>query len=190
MYPKINLVVILCTLMVFLSGCQPSTPPNNQQEPPQNQSQENPQNQSQEKQVIHASTVDPLTQDSWTQLSQSSVDLDADNEEESLILYTAAQRDSKGEIMWDDGQKWLLLVKDDTSYYTLFSEYVQLGSVYFTVAGIENTPTPRIGMLVSTGSNLSLTNYTYVQGKQGYEEETAYDSGIINSIFTSFPAYQ
>jgi hypothetical protein len=116
--------------------------------------------------------------------------LDADSQEEAISLYTAAQRDSRGEIMWDDGQKWLLLVKDENNYYSLFQEYVQLGSVYFTVAGIENRPTPQITMLVSTGSNLSLTNYAYTQANGGYEKVTAYNSGSINSLFTSFPYYE
>lgn len=50
-----------------------------------------------------------------------------------LELYVDAQLDDKGEIMYDDGQEWALVVRDGDAMYPLFEKkYVQIGEVSFT----------------------------------------------------------
>ena len=139
---------------------------------------------------VQKAAADPKGNEKWTLLAGYAADLDADNQEEQIELFTSAQRDSKGNIMWDDGQKWLLLVKDGADYYPLFQEYVQLGSVYFTVAGYDNNPVPKVTVLVSTGAGIILTNYAYEPDKKGFKVEPVYDSKAINLQFTSLPGYE
>ena len=173
-------IAILIVAIIFpLTGCQvgKSSPPVGQDK------------KSEEKKVILAKSVDPSKEGSWTKLSEFTIDLDGDEKEETIGLYTSAERDAKGEIMWDDGQNWLLLVEDDNFYYPLFSRYVQLGSVYFTIAYHGEEKEPTVTVLVSTGGGLTLTNYLYDSKSQGYLEKLDYDSGPINSMFTSFPGY-
>jgi hypothetical protein len=43
---------------------------------------------------------------------QTTFDLDGDGEQEQIEMYVNAEQDEKGEYMWDDGQNWLLVVKD------------------------------------------------------------------------------
>jgi len=92
--------------------------------------------------------------------------------------------------MWDDGQKWLLLVEDGADFYPLFQGYVQLGSVYYTVAGYDNIPTPKVTALVSAGAGMIFTNYAYDPDKKGYRIEPIYDSQGINLLFSSLPSYE
>jgi hypothetical protein len=40
-----------------------------------------------------------------TKLDEFNYDLDSDNSEEKIELYTAAGRNENGEMLWDDGQK-------------------------------------------------------------------------------------
>lgn len=57
-----------------------------------------------------------------------------------IELYTSAQRDDRGEMMWDDGQEWALVARDGNFIYPLFEKkYVQIGEVSFESAWDEGT---------------------------------------------------
>ena len=139
---------------------------------------------------ISKAANDPRGNEKWTMLAEYAGDLDADNQEEQIELLTSAGRDTKGNIMWDDGQKWLLLVRDGADYYPLFQEYVQLGSVYYSVVGYDNNSLPKVTVLVSTGAGLVLTNYAYEPEKKGFRIEPVYESKANNLQFTSLPGYE
>jgi|GEM_PF-1674867 len=135
-------------------------------------------------------SADPKGAEGWTELAAYEGDLDGDGQDEQLLLYTSAERDSKGNIMWDDGQKWLLSVEDGSGFYPLFHEYVQLGSVYFNVAGFENSPIPKVTVLLSTGAGMTLNHYSYEPEQKGFRIEPVYDSKAVNRLFTSLPEYR
>lgn len=94
-----------------------------------------------------------------TKLDEFSYDLDLDNSEEKIGLYTAAKRNANRKMMYDDGQNWLLAVWDGEKVYPLLSEYVQNGSVYFTVSknGIEDASKEisHINVITNTGTKFS-----------------------------------
>ena len=71
--------------------------------------------------------------DGLTLLDQYIIDFNDDGYEEIISMYVTAGRDSNGEIMWDDGQRWLLIVHGDNKDYLLYDDYVQLGSIQFNV---------------------------------------------------------
>ncbi|MDD2421695.1 MAG: hypothetical protein PHU78_06105 [Heliobacteriaceae bacterium] len=180
-----RLLVLLLCFGIFLTGCQ-TTGEKPANDPPATNGQ---QVQQPESQLVPAGD-DPKKTERWTMLSEVYVDLNLDGKEEHLGLFTTAERDKKGNMMWDDGQKWLLVVQDEQKFYPLFSEYVQLGSVYFNVAAYGEKEPPKVTVIVSTGSDLKLTNYSYAKDKDGYQEEPLYDSKAINRIFTSLPEYK
>lgn len=125
-------------------------------------------------------------------------DVDADGTDERIILATSAERDEKGEFLWNDGQKWALYVQDGAEdTYVLFNKYVQAGSVYFDVADyyLKDGAVPKILVTVSTGAGLSLKNYTFESEKAAYTEEVVFDTqnvteGGINRRFSSIPAIE
>lgn len=48
----------------------------------------------------------------------------------TLELFVRAERDANGEIMWDDGQPWSLIVREGEDVFRLLDAlYVQLGQV-------------------------------------------------------------
>ncbi len=156
------------------------------------QAEDNMPDTSQTKQVVTAVTDNPIGNNSWTRLSEANIDLDADNQEEIITLYTAAQRDSQGEIMWDDGQQWLLMIEDETGFYPLISEYIQLGSIYYYISdtNLDTNTAPVVTGITSTSYNFTLTNYSYNEEKKGYEKDTVYDSGPLNTVYMSIPGYK
>lgn len=66
-----------------------------------------------------------------TLLDSSKVDYDNDGTEETISLYTIAGRGPDGEMAWDDGQNWSLVLHDGDKEYVLFDDYIQLGGLHF-----------------------------------------------------------
>ncbi len=165
-------LALLALLVTAITGCTTQAPPEPEPEPPE----------------MIAATVDPRLVGEWTSLALYTDDLDGDGGSETVELLTAAQRDRKGEIMWDDGQNWLLLVEDGDKVYPLFAGYVQLGSLYFTVNQTEDGGHEIIA-LHTAGAGFNLSRYTWA-GETGYAKSAIYDAGAINQMFTSFPGYR
>lgn len=65
-----------------------------------------------------------------TLLDSAKIDFDEDGTEETIELYTVAER-YNGEIAWDDGQNWMLVVRDTDKDYVIFDDYIQLGGISF-----------------------------------------------------------
>jgi len=197
---KVSIIlIIIMGLLIALSGCQ-GTVQNGQNQPNQNNTQGNAQDASDlannssdrgsDYRIIEAVTTDPRGGNSWTELSDCSFDLDKDGQEDKIVLYTAAGRDEKGKLVWDDGQNWLLLIQSGDRYYPLLNEFVQLGSVYFTVFEPYDGEMPKVSVIVSTGAGFMLTNYSFDREEQGFREEPVYQEDGINLLHSSLPAYQ
>lgn len=123
MKPNIKYIVLILSLMlsIFLAGCM-------------NENTENENNQivdENKKEVISSSPVEDFSQ--LTLLESFNYDYDLDGTEEAINLYTSAQKNSDGEIMWDDGQIFKLIIHDDDKIFILFDEYVQLGKINYYV---------------------------------------------------------
>lgn len=122
-------------------------------------------------------------------------DTDGDGADETVVLATSAERNSKGDFLWNDGQNWALYVTDNSNgVYMLFDDFVQAGNVYFEVSDyyMANGAEPNISVVVSTGAGFSLKKYAFSNEKNAYVEEIVYDTkdvteGGINRRFSSIP---
>lgn len=104
----------------------------------------------------------------------------------TLNLYTSAQK-VDGEIVWDDGQKWIVEITDGNGgYFTLYDQYVSNGSVYYDVVQKENGASI-INVYTITGAGTTIKQYT--PAEEGFAEKTVYDSGTVNRMYSTFPAY-
>lgn len=145
-----------------------------------------PTDQTPEVNIIHATKSDPRQGNMVTKLNEFTFDLDGDGTEEIIELHTAAGKAPDGSIAWDDGQNWLLVIVDGNDYYPLLQEYVQLGTVYFTVLD-DQKGSVIITAIVETGSGLKLVSYTYNEDQKGYRGEVVYHIGgdqVFNAIRT------
>lgn len=132
--------------------------------------------------AIYPST-DKLSIENLTLLDSTTVDINGDGKEETIELYTTAQRDSKGEIMWDDGQKWFLIVKDKDKEYVLFDEYVQLGTLEFWV--YDSRGESHIVTLQTGSAVLKLSDYVYDSEKDCYVKKDIFNPEYLNVIYDS-----
>ncbi len=131
----------------------------------------------------------------YTEITSYVGDCDGDGSDETIVLSTAAERDEKGEFLWNDGQNWALYVKDSANEaYVLFDGYVQAGNVHFDVSDyyMKDGTKPVITVTVSTGAGLLIKNYVFSEADKGYAEEEVYNTrniteGGINRRFTSVP---
>lgn len=176
---RLCLVFLVLSLIFSLSGCQDEVKPSVEEV-----DKEEPQ-----AIVIKAVESDPRTNEYPTKLSEFSFDFDSDNEEEKIELYTAASRTEDGKMAWDDGQNWLLVAIDKNKYFQLFSGYVQLGQVYYSISTVGEENASQVSVYVATNTSMEITDYVFNKEKGAFEGTTAYSSKPINQYFTSIPNY-
>lgn len=132
-----------------------------------------------EVEVVEISPIDKVSLDNLTLLGELIFDFDKDRVDEKISMYTAAGRDSNGEIMWDDGQRWLVVVHDEDKDYVLFDGWVQLGGITpfaYTVDEDFYIAT------ISTGTaNLTFKSYKYDKSNDKFIMTIPFDAeGNVN----------
>jgi len=129
---------------------------------------------------IYATDIKDIV-DRLTLLDDSSIDIDQDGKQESVELYTAAEKDSKGQIAWDDGQPWLLRAFDNDKEYILFDNYVQLGELnYWLYTTIENEV--HITTMQTSSAGFLITDYKFDSEKRRFERNIVFDPKSVNLL--------
>lgn len=139
--------------------------------------------------IIKAIESDPRTNEYPTKLNEFSFDLDLDNEEEKIELYTAAGHGPDGKMLWDDGQKWLLVVVDNNRYYPLLSEFVQAGQVYFSLSKVGEQMISQVNVFVLTQGGMRIIDFVFNNENEYYEGEVVYRPKEKVEYYTSIPSY-
>ncbi len=187
---NIKLILFCIILTLVFSGCG-QNPSNN---PPENETTQNENGAISETKIINSEKIsDDIA--GFTEITSYVGDCDGDGNDETIVLSTAAERDEKGNFLWNDGQNWALYVTDNfNDAYMLYDGYVQAGNVYFDVADyyMSDVAKPVITVTVSTGAGLNIKNYTFSNDNNGYKETVIYDTqsiaeGGINKRFSSVP---
>lgn len=128
--------------------------------------------------------VDKVNTEHLTLLDEYVFDFDNDGVEEKVGMYTEAEKDSKGEIMWDDGQKWLFIVQDTEKDYILADEYVQLGKIDFYVYTIDGDF--HIATISDRTASLTLKSYHYDRDNDRFTMTIPFEtSGNVNMLHSS-----
>ncbi|MFO1443204.1 hypothetical protein KDN24_08250 [Bacillus sp. Bva_UNVM-123] len=134
--------------------------------------------------IIHPKNIEkyPLSLYKTTTL-----DLNQDGKDEMIELYVNAEKMKDGLFAWDDGQTWLLVVKDGEDTYPLFDDYVQLGSINFSTAMFEGKA--GIVVLETSHSNKFIHKFVYDQDKQGFVKEILYKKENIFEHYNQPASY-
>ena len=128
-------------------------------------------------------TYDNPIKDNWTVLGE--VGLMIDSEFADIYLATEAETDKDGEILWDDSQRWALVVEGEKDTYVLFNEDIY-GKAYIEVDTVDNLP--EITLVTTSSIGLSAVKYTYSDGAF-YEEKVITPDENGNNIYSTFPDY-
>ena len=127
---------------------------------------------------------DKISMDGLTLLDEYIIDFNSDGYEEVTAMYVAAERDDNGEIMWDDGQRWVLVVHGDNKDYVLYDDYVQLGSIQFNVFTADDNFNI-VTKSVRTAS-LDISQYRYEEANDSFIQTIPYSvSGNVNMLHSS-----
>ncbi|MFS0688807.1 hypothetical protein AB1K89_06155 [Sporosarcina sp. 179-K 8C2 HS] len=134
--------------------------------------------------MIQAKDIEKYPQ---TLYKQTALDMDGDGEDEVIELYVNAGKMENGLFAWDDGQNWLLIVKDGEKTYPLFDEYVQLGSIDFSTARFDKKP--GIVIIKAQHSDRTVQKFTYDKNEDGYQKETFYKKENTNNQYNEPASY-
>lgn len=130
------------------------------------------------------SPVAKLPVEDLTILDEYELDFNGDNMMEKVNMYTSAGKAENGEIMWDDGQRWLVVVHGEDKDYVLFDDYVQLGQINTYIYTIDQNFF--IATLSSGTANLTLKSYIYSPQDDTFIETTPFDTeGNVNMLHSS-----
>lgn len=122
--------------------------------------------------------------DELTLLDSYSVDIYNDGEDETISMYTDAEKDPEGNIMWDDGQTWKIIVEGTDKNFLLFDDYLQLASMEFFVYTVDDDF--YISTISSGTANLTMENYKYNRENETFEKTVESNtSGNVNMIYKS-----
>lgn len=129
--------------------------------------------------------VDKVNVDNLSLLDEFVFDLDKDGVDEKIGMYTAAEKDTNGEIAWDDGQNWLFIVQDTDKDYVLVDEYVQIGSIDFNIYTIDDDF--YITTYSARTASLSLNLYHYDNENDSFIMTVPFNaSGNVNMLKSSY----
>lgn len=134
--------------------------------------------------MIQAKDIDKYPQ---TLYKSVTFDTDGDGEEEVIELYVNAGKMENGLFAWDDGQSWLLVLKDGEKAYPLFDDYVQMGSIDFTTSRFDKKP--GIVMIKAQHSDRIVQKFTYDKNEDGYQKETFYKKENTNDQYNQPVSY-
>ncbi|MFE8699631.1 hypothetical protein ACFYKX_03220 [Cytobacillus sp. FJAT-54145] len=109
---------------------------------------------------------------------QVEFDIDGDGEPENIEMYVNAEQDGEGKYLWDDGQDWLLVVKDGDKTYPLFEGWVQIGKLSFWL--IESGETPMLILLKTGTAEFTLQTFTFEEKTQGFIQRTHFNPENVN----------
>lgn len=117
-------------------------------------------------------------------LSSFSYDIDNDSTDELIAMYALIERDSSGELMFDDGHQWMVVVRSERGDYVLFHGYVQLGIIDMYVYEDEGDLT--VATLMNGSSMLSLSKYEYNKTRDVFTHTRLFtEDGNVNMLFKS-----
>lgn len=173
---KISMFLILIMVLAISFGCTPkdnSPPPVEVEDPVE------------EPEVTIIEATDKVDVADLTLLDSYIMDFNEDGTDETISLYTAAERDPNGEIAWDDGQNWTLVVEDTDHDYVLFNDYVQLGTIKFYVYTSDDDF--YITTIQTGTASLKFTEYRFDKESKSFVSNIKFETtGNVNMLHSSY----
>lgn len=117
----------------------------------------------------------------YTLLDEYQIDIDDDATSEYLALYAVVEV-MDGDYCWDDGQKWLLLVRDESQEYVIFDDYIQLGAIEAYVYEDLTEDTFHITTLLKASAGISIKDFIFDRNERIFYEKEVFGVSNINNF--------
>ena len=124
---------------------------------------------------VQITPADQVHVESLTLLERIEYSLVPEEKRASVELYTSAPIADDGQMGWDSGDQWTLLVRQEEQVFLLYDEYVQYGEVQFWISSlntneVESPETEdldhHIYVMVTTGVGFTMYDYVW-NGAEG-----------------------
>ncbi len=179
-------ILVLVTALIMLTACTPT-------EPVVNENIDNPEPVEDRFNLITKSNED-INYDDYELLGHYTVDIDGIDEEVDISLYTSAQRDKMGNIMWDDSQDWFLTAKVSDGVYMLYNGRIN-GRAYMKVMKSynDNLEETLINLHIYANTHNTIMEYSF--NGENFEERIRYTTDEtskhgVSELYTSIPDYE
>lgn len=181
---KSSLILIVIVVLSISFGCTPKVKPVDPNNPIDSENPVKKPDEEHESTTIEA--TDKVSTEGLALLDHYEFDIDGDGTEETISMYVAAHQEPNGEILWDDGQKWLFLVDGKDKNYVLFDDYVQLGTVRFHVYTADENDF-YISAIQSTTAGLRLVEYHFDKETKKFISTVKFEAtGNVNMLHSSY----
>ncbi len=116
-------------------------------------------------------------------LKNTALDLDEDGQNEQLELYISADLDESGSPILDDGQEWMVVLRDGNQTYPLYDRgYVQLGTVDYTAFYDYETQSYHILIACQQTASIDIYDCIYLPKEEAFARQPVYSQGNINML--------
>ena len=128
-------------------------------------------------------STDTLETEDLTLLERMYFDVFNDGKDESIELYTSAERGPDGLMWWDTGHRWLLLVRNKDKIFPLFDDWVQHGQIEFCVVAFnksrivspEDADLETHIYVMKNGQSISLFDYYWDKQNHYFKKEIIFN---------------
>lgn len=127
--------------------------------------------------VENISYIDKFDNSNLTVYQEFKYDINKDDIEDNIVIYTSAGKDENGDFMWDDGQYWHCIVNIDGVDYDLYSAYLH-GDMDFQVLELYKGEdvVPCIKLSVNEWAGINIYHYTFDKENNNFVKELAYST--------------
>lgn len=184
---KISIFLILIMVLAISFGCTPKENPVDPNTPGNVVDNEDPivDGPDEEPEVTVIEATDKVDVADLSLLDSYIMDFNEDGTDETISLYTAAERDANGDMAWDDGQNWTLVVGGTDHDYLLFNDYVQLGTIKFYVYTSDDDF--YITTIQTGTASLKLTEYRFDKESKNFVSNVKFETtGNVNMLHSSY----
>jgi hypothetical protein len=181
----IRTILLGALMLVFLCACQQSKIDTSEPEIKENKENKLGSDDLEDDTSLKGLTITAKEIESYpiSLYDQTTFDLDGDGELEQIEMYVNTEKDETGEYMWDDGQNWLLVVKDGDKAYPLFDGWVQIGKLSFWL--IESDAKPMLILLKTGSAEFNLQSFTFNEKENSYIQEIHFNPENVNFWYGS-----
>lgn len=133
--------------------------------------------------VTIPATTDTSILDGLNLVNSYEIDFNQDGKNEVVELYSSALLAEEGEVAYDDGQTWSLIIREGEAFFNLVPPtYIQMGGLHYTL--FENYTDEAVHILVTNKSsaNILFEDFSYNEEIQSFVKEIVYSADNINVL--------